>query len=122
LQIFLRHRGCLCHRLLWRGICPEPHEASAPGFDHETLYQVSTIDALMQGVYDGTQPFDEVKRHGDFGIGTFDALDGEMVAVDNRYYQVRSDGIAYPVADTMTKRLPRSRSLNLTFILRLTAR
>lgn len=74
----------------------------APGFDHETLYQVSTIDALMQGVYDGILPFGELKRHGDFGIGTFDALDGEMVAVDNRYYQVRSDGIAYPVADTMT--------------------
>jgi len=74
----------------------------APGFDHETLYQVSTIDALMQGVYDGTQPFDELKRHGDFGIGTFDALDGEMVAVDNSYYQVRSDGVAYPVADAMT--------------------
>jgi acetolactate decarboxylase len=70
--------------------------------DHETLYQVSTIDALMQGVYDGILPFGELKRHGDFGIGTFDALDGEMVAVENRYYQVRSDGIAYPVADTMT--------------------
>jgi acetolactate decarboxylase len=74
----------------------------APLVDHETLYQVSTIDALMQGVYDGVQPFSEIRRHGDFGIGTFDALDGEMVAVDNRYYQVRSDGIAYPVADVMT--------------------
>jgi acetolactate decarboxylase len=68
----------------------------------ETLYQVSTIDALMQGVYDGVQPFGELKKHGDFGIGTFDALDGEMVAVDTRYYQVRSDGIAYPVDDAMT--------------------
>lgn len=74
----------------------------AQGIDHETLYQVSTIDALMQGVYGGILPFGELKKHGDFGIGTFDALDGEMVAVGNKYYQVRSDGIAYPVADTMT--------------------
>jgi acetolactate decarboxylase len=76
------------------------HQVPAP--DHETLYQVSTIDALMQGVYDGTLPFGEVKRHGDFGIGTFDALDGEMVAVENGYYQVRSDGSVYSVADTLT--------------------
>ena len=70
--------------------------------DHEMLYQVSTIDALMQGVYDGVQPFSEVRRHGDFGIGTLDALDGEMIALDGMYYQVRADGIAYPVPDAMT--------------------
>jgi acetolactate decarboxylase len=70
--------------------------------DRETLYQVSTIDALMQGVYEGVQPFSEVKRHGDFGIGTFEALDGEMIALGGDYYQVRSDGIAYPVPDAMT--------------------
>jgi acetolactate decarboxylase len=75
--------------------------AAAP-IDRETLYQVSTIDALMQGVYEGVQPFSEVKRHGDFGIGTFDALDGEMIALGGDYYQVRSDGIAYPVPDAMT--------------------
>jgi len=74
----------------------------APTVDHETLYQVSTIDALMQGVYGGVQQFSEVRRHGDFGIGTFDALDGEMVALDGMYYQVRADGIAYPVPDAMT--------------------
>lgn len=73
---------------------------TVPG--RETLYQVSTIDALMLGMYEGVQPFAELKKHGDFGIGTFDALDGEMVAVDNRFYQVRSDGSAYPVADAMT--------------------
>jgi acetolactate decarboxylase len=75
--------------------------AAAPK-DSETLYQVSTIDALMLGVYDGIVPFGELKRHGDFGIGTFDALDGEMIAVGGTYYQVRSDGIASPVADAVT--------------------
>ena len=65
---------------------------AAPPQDRETLYQVSTINALMTGVYDGVEPFSTVEKHGDFGIGTFDALDGEMVALDGVYYQVKSDG------------------------------
>ena len=67
--------------------------------DCETLYQVSTIDALMQGVYDGIQPVGEIKKHGDFGIGTFDALEGEMIVVDGVVYQAKSDGMIYQVSD-----------------------
>ena len=37
--------------------------------DRETLYQVSTIDALMQGVYDGVQPVGELKSTGTSGLG-----------------------------------------------------
>jgi acetolactate decarboxylase len=65
--------------------------------DDDILFQVSTIDALLQGVFDGFYSFDDLKTHGDFGIGTFDSLDGEMVALDGNYYQVRADGVAYPV-------------------------
>lgn len=70
--------------------------------DRDILFQVSTIDALMQGVYDGFFTFDELMDHGDFGIGTFDSLEGEMVALDGEYYQVKSDGVAYPVDGNMT--------------------
>ncbi|MGV8175293.1 MAG: acetolactate decarboxylase [Methanothrix sp.] len=70
--------------------------------DDDILFQVSTIDALMQGVFDGFYSFDDLMTHGDFGIGTFDALDGEMVALDGDYYQVKADGVAYPVQDDMT--------------------
>jgi acetolactate decarboxylase len=68
----------------------------------ETLYQVSTIDALMQGVYDGVQPVGEMKRHGDFGIGTFDALDGEMIVFGGTVYQAKADGVVYAVPDNAT--------------------
>src|SRR5207253_6627904 len=37
-------------------------------------------------------PFTEVKKHGDFGLGTFDHLDGEMVMLDGQIYQITSDG------------------------------
>ena len=66
--------------------------------DHDTLYQVSTIDALMLGVYDGVETAGELKKHGDFGIGTFDSLDGEMIVLDGVVYHARADGHVYPVS------------------------
>lgn len=58
----------------------------------DALFQVSTIDALLAGVYDGAMSLEVLTRHGDFGLGTFDALDGEMVVLDGVVYQVRVDG------------------------------
>lgn len=57
-----------------------------------TLWQVSTLDALLQGVYQGATTYGDVARHGDFGVGTFEGVDGEMVALNGKFYQVRSDG------------------------------
>lgn len=73
-----------------------------PSADRETLYQVSTIDALLQGVFDGIQPVADLKGHGDFGIGTFDALDGEMIVLDGVVYQVTADGRIHQVPDNIT--------------------
>ena len=67
----------------------------------DILFQSSTIDALLVGVYEGDMTFAELKRHGDFGLGTFNDLNGEMVALDGKFYQVKDDGIAYPVKDSM---------------------
>ena len=76
--------------------------ASTVPADRETLYQVSTIDALMQGVYDGVKPVSELRKHGNFGIGTFHALEGEMIMLDGKVYQVKADGRVYPVTDNAT--------------------
>jgi acetolactate decarboxylase len=70
--------------------------------DNDTLFQVSTINALLNGDYHGEITFGELKRYGDFGIGTFDGLDGEMIGLEGRFYQIKSDGVAYPVPDSMT--------------------
>jgi acetolactate decarboxylase len=70
--------------------------------DREVLYQVSTIDALMQGVFDGVQTVGEIRKKGDFGIGTFDALDGEMIVLDGVVYQAKADGHIYTAADSQT--------------------
>ncbi len=66
----------------------------------ETIYQYSTIDSLLLGIYDGDLTVKELKSHGDFGIGTFNGLNGEMVFLDNEVYQVKVDGKATPVEDS----------------------
>ena len=60
--------------------------------EHSTLFQVSTSTALVEGIYKGAVSIGHLREHGDFGLGTFEGLDGEMVAFDGRFYQVRSDG------------------------------
>jgi acetolactate decarboxylase len=64
---------------------------------HHALFQTSTIDALLDGNYDGDVSFAELQEHGDFGLGTLDALDGEMIAFDGNFYQIRADGRVYPI-------------------------
>ena len=66
----------------------------------ETLSQFSTIDAIMQGIYDGPATFGEIKNYGDFGIGTVNHLDGEMVAIDGIFYQITSDGAVHVLPNT----------------------
>jgi len=68
-------------------------QAAAP----KVLFQISTLQALMNGVYDGEFSYRQLEKHGDFGLGTFAALDGEMVALDGHFYQVKTDGRAYVV-------------------------
>src|SRR6201992_1216739 len=58
------------------------------------VYQISTMGALLDGVYDADVTIRELLRHGDFGLGTFNGLDGEMLILDGVCYQLRSDGSA----------------------------
>ncbi|MEI7435043.1 MAG: acetolactate decarboxylase [Methanomicrobiales archaeon] len=44
------------------------------------------------GAYEGVQAAGVIEKHGDFGIGTFEALDGELIAVDGQYFKATSDG------------------------------
>ena len=76
--------------------------AQALGVEHHTLYQVSTSTALVQGVYQGCVTVGDIKTHGDFGLGTFDALDGEGLMLDGRVYQAHGDGTVSEPDNTAT--------------------
>lgn len=66
--------------------------SAPPDAGHDRLYQVSTIDALLQGVYDGTVTVASLEREGDTGTGTFDRLDGELTMLDGEVWQARANG------------------------------
>ena len=58
---------------------------------HE-IFQTSLMSALLDGVYEGETQVRDLLGHGSFGIGTFDALDGEMLILGGVCYQLRADG------------------------------
>lgn len=67
--------------------------------DRDTIVQVSTLAALLDGHYEGETTLGELRQQGDFGIGTFEGLDGEMILLDGVFYQARSDGHVLRPAD-----------------------
>jgi acetolactate decarboxylase len=61
------------------------------------IYLCAPVNALVEGIYEENIPLSEIRRHGDFGLGTFDDLDGEMVMVEGDCYQITADGQAHKV-------------------------
>lgn len=57
-----------------------------------TLFQVSITGALVAGVYDREVSVEYILRYGDFGLGTFTGLDGEMVVLDGKAYYIPGTG------------------------------
>jgi acetolactate decarboxylase len=60
------------------------------------VYQTSLMSALLDGIYDGDTTVATLLEHGDFGLGTFNALDGEMLILDGVCYRMRADGTVDP--------------------------
>ncbi|AIX75353.1 acetolactate decarboxylase [Mixta calida] len=58
------------------------------------IYQTSLMSALLSGVYEGSRTIADLLKKGDFGLGTFNRLDGELIAFNSQVYQLRADGSA----------------------------
>ena len=67
-----------------------------------TVFQFSTLPALSSGLYEGEMTFGDLLKHGDFGLGTFDALDGELVILDGKAWRVGADGHVSAVENKAT--------------------
>jgi acetolactate decarboxylase len=68
------------------------------GHEPHVLFQSSTIGALLEGSFEGDVTFSELAEHGDLGLGTVNHLDGEMVALDGRFYRADVDGRLHELA------------------------
>jgi acetolactate decarboxylase len=62
------------------------------GHDPDVLFQASTIGALLDGAYEGDLTFAELAERGGLGLGTVNHLDGEMIALDGRFYRADIEG------------------------------
>ena len=67
---------------------------AAPSLAGDKIFQYSTIDALLAGLYEGDMTMAELMRMGDFGLGTLNGLDGELVVIDGVGYHVKAGGDA----------------------------
>lgn len=74
--------------------------ANAFGKQHATIFQISTTNALVDGVHDKATTVGDLRAHGDFGVGTFAGLVGEMVVLDGRFICVPGHGPAFEAADS----------------------
>lgn len=61
------------------------------------LYMSSPINALLEGFYRDDITIETLKGKGDFGIGTFNHLDGEMIAMNGQFFRLDLDGNAHAV-------------------------
>jgi acetolactate decarboxylase len=66
---------------------------------NSSIYLCAPVNALVEGIFEQKVPFSEVKKHGDFGLGTFDKLDGEMVMLDGTVYQIDGQGRVKVIED-----------------------
>jgi acetolactate decarboxylase len=80
---------CLCEKEL-----AETVTAMRKDQPESVIYQTSLMSALLSGVYEGSTTIADLLKKGDFGLGTFNHLDGEMIAFNSKVYQLRADGSA----------------------------
>lgn len=70
--------------------------------ERDVINQVSLLQGLTFGDYNGSIPVARLKELGDTGIGTFDALNGELIMLEGIVYRAAHDGTIEVVADEET--------------------
>jgi acetolactate decarboxylase len=66
---------------------------------HNHLFTVGVGAGLIGGLYDGYYPYHLLKKHGNFGLGAPDKLDGELVIFQGKIYQTQHTGKTSVVDD-----------------------
>nr|MCR4922966.1 acetolactate decarboxylase [Lachnospiraceae bacterium] len=74
-------------------------EAESGENDRDTMFQVSLLQGLTLGDYEGSVSVADLKEKGDIGIGTFDGLNGEMIVLDGTVYRADGEGKVEEVED-----------------------
>lgn len=89
----MNHYVCNCAESIAASYLAQ-HGQGLTADDDAQIFQSSLMSGLIAGVYDGEMTLGELFTHGDFGLGTFNQLDGEMIAFDREAHQLHADGSA----------------------------
>ncbi|OFY62516.1 MAG: alpha-acetolactate decarboxylase [Bacteroidetes bacterium RBG_13_43_22] len=60
--------------------------------EEDIIFHYSVLKALDNGVLEGNMKVGELKQYGDFGLGTFNKLNGEMIILDHVVYRLSPEG------------------------------
>ncbi len=63
------------------------------------LWQSLPSSAFKQGLYGPALTVGDARRHGDFGVGEYELLDGEVTGVDGAFFRQTAEGKLLPLAD-----------------------
>ena len=63
--------------------------------DYLKMFQVATLQSLALGYTKSVITVEELLKHGDIGLGTFEGVDGEMIVLDGHCYQAKADGSVF---------------------------
>ena len=64
------------------------------------IFQLSTLNSLSAGNFDGNWTIGELRAQGNTGLGTINGLDGEMIELNSNVYQIKSNGTVYLINDS----------------------
>lgn len=56
------------------------------------IFQVATLQSLVLGYFKKVIYVEELLKHGNIGLGTFENVNGEMIVIDGHCYQAKNDG------------------------------
>ncbi|KAF2018750.1 hypothetical protein BU24DRAFT_418300 [Aaosphaeria arxii CBS 175.79] len=74
--------------------------ASSTSMAPNQLFQYSIVSALIDGVANKGLPLSDLIVNGNFGLGTFRHMVGEMIILDGLVYQMKSDGSVHDIQST----------------------
>lgn len=81
---------------------------SFPVFSSESqsvIYQAGVTGATLTGAYEGSTTYEELKSHGNFGLGTSNGIQGEMVLIDHEMF-ITENGKGETMRPSMKTRTP----------------
>lgn len=68
----------------------------------DKIYQYSIWRAFINLIYDGEITINELKQHGNIGLGSYSTLSGELVMVDGKPYKIPESGNVEIASDDET--------------------